>query len=1075
MNRYLRFLPLLLSCFLVGQVVAQSIQPAQPALPTSGQPIKPVIAYVISWSDQMPDPTYLTHINYAFGHVNETFDGVKVDNPARLKQIVRLKKQAPHLKILLSIGGWGSGRFSEMVSDPKTRLAFAKDCAKVVRSFKLDGIDIDWEYPTSNAAGISCAPEDTDNYTLLMRDIRAAIGPDKLLTQATVSSAQYIDMKAVDPYLDFTNVMSYDMGRAPYMNSPLYDSENVLNMTTDKAIQAHLAAGIPPEKLVMGMAFYGRGTRSFPRPADLTQVYATPGFTARWDAEAKNPYMTDAKGQLVYGYENLESLAMKCHYILDHGLKGAMYWSYDGDNEAGDLRRTVYMTLNSQTPKVASPTPQVPVYLDDSKPMDARVADALRQMTTEEKVAMVHAQSKFSSAGVPRLGIPEIWMTDGPHGIRPEVLWDEWDQAGWTSDSCTAFPALTCLAATWNEEMAYLYGQSLGEEARYRKKDVLLGPGVNIYRSPLNGRNFEYMGEDPFLASRIVVPYIKGVQSNGVAACVKHFALNNQETDRHLVDVTLDDRTLYEIYLPAFKAAVQQGGAWALMGSYNRYKGKHNCHNPYLLVDILRKEWGFDGVVVADWGGTHNTMEAIKNGLDMEFGTWTDGLSWGTSNAYDNYYLARPYLKLIQDGTVGTQELDEKVSRILRLAFRTNMNRHRPFGSLATEAHAQAARTIAQEGIVLLRNQQDVLPIKAQKGVKVAVIGENAIKMMTVGGGSSSLKVKHETLPLEGLQQRLEGIGQVTYARGYVGDISGSYNGVTSGQDLNESRSADVLLAEACRVAADADYVVFVGGLNKSEGQDCEGADRQALGLPYAQDRVIEALAEVNDNLIVVLVSGNAVAMPWVEKVPAIVQGWYLGSESGNALADVLLGDVNPSGKLPFTFPVKLEDNGAHALGDFPGKEGQETYREGVLVGYRWHDTKHIEPLFAFGHGLSYTTFEMGTVTADKQTMTGSNPITLSIPVKNTGNRAGAQVVQLYIKDNVASLPRPEKELKGFKKVFLQPGQETVVQLTIDAQALSFFDPEKHAWVAEPGTFEALVGTASDAIAARVSFEYKAN
>ena len=403
----------------------------------------------------------------------------------------------------------------------------------------------------------------------------------------------------------------------------------------------------------------------------------------------------------------------------------------------------------------------IPVYLDDSRPIEERVEDALGRMTTEEKVAMLHAQSKFSSAGVPRLGIPEFWTTDGPHGIRPEVMWDEWEQAKWTNDSCTAFPALTCLAATWNPDMSLLYGKSIGEEARYRKKDILLGPGVNIYRTPLNGRNFEYMGEDPYLAGEMVVPYIKGVQDNGVAVCLKHFALNNNEVNRHTTNVVVDDRTLYEIYLPAFKKAVQEGKAWTIMGSYNLYKDQHACHNQYLLNDILKGEWGFDGAVVSDWGGTHDTDQAIHNGLDMEFGSWTNGLSNGASNAYDNYYLANPYLDKIRNGEVGTEELDDKVRRILRLAFRTTMDRNRPFGSFNSPEHLEAARKIGEEGIVLLKNDRNLLPLDLSTPKKVAVIGENAVKMMTVGGGSSSLKVRHEVSSLEGLKRRLQGIADI--------------------------------------------------------------------------------------------------------------------------------------------------------------------------------------------------------------------------------------------------------------------------------------------------------------------------
>ncbi len=716
---------------------------------------------------------------------------------------------------------------------------------------------------------------------------------------------------------------------------------------------------------------------------------------------------------------------------------------------------------------------QKPVYLDDSKPIEERVEDALARMTTEEKVAMCHAQSKFSSAGVPRLGIPDFWMTDGPHGIRAEVLWDEWDQAGWTNDSCIAFPALTCLASTWNPDLSLLYGRSIGEEARYRNKSVLLGPGVNIYRSPLNGRNFEYMGEDPFLASRMVVPYVKGVQENGVAACVKHFALNNQETNRHEVNVNVDDRALYEIYLPAFKAAVQEGGTWTIMGAYNKYKGQQCCHNQYLLNDILRGEWGFDGVVVADWGGVHDTRQAITNGLDMEFGTWTDGLSWGRSNAYDNYYLAAPYLELINSGQVGTKELDEKVRRILRLAFRTTMDRNRPYGSFGTEEHALAGRRIAQEGIVLLQNKNNVLPIDLNKAGKIAVIGENGIKMMTVGGGSSSLKAKYEISLLDGLRNRVGNQAEVVYARGYVGDADGSYNGVVTGQDLSETRLAEELTAEAIRVAQEADYVIFAGGLNKSDHQDAEGADRLGLELPYGQDELIRALAKVNKNLIVVNISGNAVAMPWVNEVPAIVQGWFLGSEAGNALASVLVGDVNPSGKLAFTFPVKLTDNSAHSVGEFPGTKEEVNYTEGIFVGYRWHDKEKIKPLFSFGHGLSYTTFEYGKVTADKKDMSENGQISFSVTVKNTGNRAGAEVVQLYISDLKSSLPRPQKELKGFQKVQLNPGEEKTVTFTIDKEALSFFDDAKHAWVAEPGDFDAVIAASATDIKGKARFKLK--
>ena len=711
---------------------------------------------------------------------------------------------------------------------------------------------------------------------------------------------------------------------------------------------------------------------------------------------------------------------------------------------------------------------ETPVYLDESRPLEERVEDALSRMTLEEKVKILHAQSKFSSAGVPRLGIPDLWTTDGPHGIRPEVLWDEWSQAGWTNDSCVAFPALTCLAATWSEEMSALYGKSIGEEARYREKDVLLGPGVNIYRTPLNGRNFEYMGEDPYLASRMVVPYIQEVQKNGVAVCVKHFALNNQESLRHQYDAIIDDRTLNEIYLPAFKAAVQEGGAWSIMGAYNLYKGQHLCHNQYILNDILKKDWGFDGAVISDWGGCHDTDQAITNGLDLEFGTWTDGLTMGATNGYDAYYLADPYLERLRDGRASEDVLNEKARRVLRLNFRTAMRKDKPNGSLCSPEHYDAARRIADEGIVLLKNNDNVLPISRKAGSRILVVGENAVKMMTVGGGSSSLKVQREVLPLDGIRAAAgEGV-TVEFERGYVGDISGSYNGVVTGQDLSESRSAEELIEDACLKAKDADAVIFIGGLNKASHQDCEDSDRFGLGLPYGQDAVIEALAKVNPRLAVVIVSGNAVAMPWVDNVNAIVEAWYCGSQSGTALADIIFGDVNPSGKLPVTFPVRLEDNGAHALGAYDPASTEAHYSEGIFVGYRWAQKKDIKPLFAFGHGLSYTTFSYSEAEISRTTMSENGNVTVSVNVTNTGDREGKEIVQLYIGDDECSVERPVMELKAFRKVSIKPGETVRVSFPVNADMLKFYGND--GWTLEKGSFTAYVGAASDDIRTSVKF-----
>ena len=715
----------------------------------------------------------------------------------------------------------------------------------------------------------------------------------------------------------------------------------------------------------------------------------------------------------------------------------------------------------------------LPVYLDLEKPIEERVEDALSRMTLEEKVKILHAQSKFSSAGVPRLGIPELWTTDGPHGIRTEVLWDEWEQAGWTNDSIVAFPALTALAATWNEDMSALYGKVIGEEARFREKDVLLGPGVNIYRTPLNGRNFEYMGEDPFLASKMVVPYVQEVQKNGVAVCVKHYALNNQETFRHQYDAVVDDRTLYEIYLPAFKAAVQEGGAWSIMGSYNLYKGQHACHNEYLLNDILKGEWGFDGVVISDWGGTHDTDQAITNGLDLEFGTWTDGLTMGATDGYDAYHLANSYLERLRDGRASEDVLNEKVRRVLRLNFRTAMNPDKPFGSICSPEHYDAARRIAGEGIVLLKNDNDVLPVDLESVKKIAVIGENAIKMMTVGGGSSSLKAQHECIPMEGILAAVGDKAEVVYERGYVGDVTGNYNGVATGQDLSENRTEAQLIADAVKLAKEADVVLFFGGLNKASHQDCEDSDRYGLELPYAQDKVIEAISEVNDNVAVIIISGNAVAMPWVDNVNAILEAWYSGSQAGHAIADVVFGKVNPSGKLPFTFPVKLNDLGAHAAGAYDPQDLSVEYKEGLYVGYRWADKYDVEPLFAFGHGLSYTDFTYGNAKVAKASVKSGANVKVSIDVTNSGKVAGKEVVQLYIGDEEAYLDRPVKELKGFRKVHLEPGETKTVEFVIEPDMLKFFDDAKHEWVLEKGKFTAYVGSSSQDIRSEVSFEVK--
>ncbi len=691
-----------------------------------------------------------------------------------------------------------------------------------------------------------------------------------------------------------------------------------------------------------------------------------------------------------------------------------------------------------------------------SQDVEEKINEIIEQLSLAEKVRLCHAQSKFSTPGVERLGIPGLWMSDGPHGVRAEIEWDSWAYAGWTNDSCTAFPALTCLAASFNPEIAYEYGRAVGEEARYRKKDILLGPGVNIYRTPLNGRNFEYMGEDPFLASEMVVPYVKGVQVNGVAACIKHYALNNQETRRNNIDVDLSDRALHEIYLPAFKAAVTEGNAWSVMGSYNKYRGQYCTHNEILVNKILKGDWGFDGVLVSDWGSAHNTKEAALYGLDIEMGTGSDGLTYSLKNAYDNYFLAVPFLDMIKSGEINESVVDEKVRRILRLMFRTTMSPDRPLGSKGSQAHFDVAREVAREGIVLLENEDNFFPVNPDKEITIAVIGENATRRMSVGGGSSELKPIHEISPLDGIKERFVN-ATIDHAMGYASGPS------VYGYVIPSRLDADSLRKIAIETARGADMVLFIGGLNKSHRQDCENGDREGLGLPFGQDELIKDILAVNRNVGIILLSGNAVAMPWIEDVKGVIQAWYPGSEGGRAIADVVSGDINPSGKLPFTFPVKLEDNGAHAFDElsYPGVDDKQVYKEDIFVGYRWHDTKKTVPLFEFGFGLSYTSFSINSAKTDRKRYSENDNIVVTVEVENTGEREGAEVVQVYSHDVISSVKRPLKELKGFRKVYLAPGENKSVELAIPVRDLAFYDEELNDWNIERGEFKLMVGVSS--------------
>ncbi len=682
----------------------------------------------------------------------------------------------------------------------------------------------------------------------------------------------------------------------------------------------------------------------------------------------------------------------------------------------------------------AAQTP--PPYLDSSQPLETRVKDLLSRLTLEEKISLIHGDSKFTTAAIPRLGIPRRWLSDGPNGVREDISPNNWQPAGHTDDFSTAMPVGICLAATWDSDLAYKEGEAIGQEARARGKDIMLGPTVNIMRTPLWGRNFESFGEDPFLASRLAVGYIRGEQSQDISSCVKHFVANNQEFDRFEINVEMNERALHEIYLPAFKAAVQEAGVWSVMAAYDQFRGQYCAENDYLLNKILKDDWGFKGLVVSDWGAVHDTRGAALNGLDLEMGTDTN---------YSDYYLAQPYLNLLKGGELPMSGLDDKVRRNLRVMFATHVfDPGRTNGSLNTVAHQIVARQVAEEGIVLLKNENHTLPLDESKIKTIAVIGENAIRLQTHGGESSGIKAFYEVTPLQGILNRAGKNVNVIFSEGYQKD---------GGADLG---------ARAIAAAKSADVVIYIGGLNHDLGFDSEGADRNNLKLPYGQDKLISEIVAANPRTIVVLL-GTPVAMDsWLNQVPSVLQVWYMGMEGGNALAQILFGDVNPSGKLPCTIPKRLADCPAFAdcPATYPGINGVVVYKEGLLVGYRWFDTKHIQSQFPFGFGLSYTTFKYSNLKLVPDD--GTNEVIIAqFEIQNTGVRDGAEVAQLYVHQNHPSLLRPEKELKGFKRVFLKAGETETVSIPLNFGAFAFYDPAQKSWVAERGVFRILVGSSS--------------
>ena len=722
---------------------------------------------------------------------------------------------------------------------------------------------------------------------------------------------------------------------------------------------------------------------------------------------------------------------------------------------------------------------------------DKKINKIIAQMTLEEKVEMLHSKTNMSSEGVPRLGIQDIKYTDGPFGIREENG-DGFRSLGWTLDSATYFPTGSALAATWSKEMAYKNGWAMGKEGRLRGKDIILGPAINIQRLPVGGRTYEYLSEDPVLSARLSVEYTKGSQDAGTAVCLKHYALNNQETDRGSVDVIADERTMREIYLKPFEAAIKEGGAMCVMPAYNKVNGFYCSENAHLNNEILRDEWGFKGMTVSDWGGTHSTMGAALGGLCVQM-------------TGDNYF-GQALIDSVRNGALDEAVVDAKVREILRLRFAIDPVPEDVANTIMTSQPEtqKIAYEIAQKSIVLLKNEAGNLPI-AKDVKKIAVIGQNAVLTTAAGGIGAGVKTLYEISPLEGIQARAEKAGvEVVYAPGYKNYQMRMGWGRPSAGPVNPlvANSIDepadpALLAEAVALAKDADMVIFFGGTNKSI--ETEGSDRKNIDLPCGQNEVIKALYEANPNVATVLISGGPTDLRYLEPYsPAIVQGWWNGLEGGTALAEVLFGDIAPSGTLPFTFPLKLEDSPAYATGSFPGEGSGEDlftlmyrldatgytreqiqeyiaslpdpvseYREGILVGYRWYDTKDVPVMYAFGHGLSYVEFEYGALTCKQK----KDKIQVSFDLKNLGDMEADEVAQLYVKRLDSKVERAEKELEAFERVALKAGETKNVTLEFPLSELAHWDNETNGWVLEPGKIEILVGSASNDIRQSIQTE----
>lgn len=701
------------------------------------------------------------------------------------------------------------------------------------------------------------------------------------------------------------------------------------------------------------------------------------------------------------------------------------------------------------------------------------IENLIGQLTLEEKIGMIHGDGLFRTKGVERLGIPPLTFSDGPMGVRNEFENDQWKPIGNTDDYVTYLPSNGALAATWNPTLAYETGKVLGREARGRGKDVILAPGINIKRSPLCGRNFEYMSEDPHLIGEMAVPFIQGIQEEDTAACVKHFALNNQETERLWVDVKVSERALREIYLKAFKRCVEEGDSYSLMGAYNRYLGEHCCESKELLNHILREEWQYDGMIVSDWGAVHHTKEAAESALDIEM---------SVTNNFDEYCMANPLKEAIERGELSEELVDEKVRNILHLMGRLHMidGKERKAGTYNTLEHHQKALEVARESVVLLKNQEGQLPLSRQDVKKVLVIGDNANRVHSNGGGSAEIKALYEVSPLLGIKKILGGNTEVTYVQGYFADdidqeeqeqnwqADSLENGGGSTRTIADPTKALVekrerLRVEAVEKAKEFDTIIFVGGQNHA--QDSEGHERPDMKLPYDQDRLIEELLEVNDNMIVVIVSGSPVEMPWIHRVKTLVWSWYAGMEGGTATAEVLFGLVNPSGRLPESFPITHMDCSAHCIGEFPGGK-TVSYKEGIFVGYRYYDTEQIPILFPFGYGLSYTEFSYDKVEIKQE----GEEIGVFVTITNCGKIAGKETVQCYVGKNDSKVERPRKELKAFEKIELQGGETKTIRLSIKKEELAYYDEIEKSFLVEAGQYQLYVGKSVADICLEESF-----